>query len=193
MELERKNIEAIKYRLEKLDIKASNGDIRVAASDFETLDINAIADKVAHNIRFKSGKLATQNNSITESTKHSLIKIEAAQMDIDLSESEVLQIVNSSSNEISDTAQFIIDTREILREFLYQRNQQLASQNDNLIGTVQQVINEANQEKARIIASTNQSLMDVVEQCRQANEDYKSPYTSRLESMRKTLQSKFSG
>jgi len=195
VELERKHIEAIKYRLEKQGLKATHGQIKLAALNFETLDIDAIADRVAHDITYKSTPITSNSSQITRlplppGTKGSLVRVEAAQMGITLTESEVLQIIDSSHKEITDTAEFIIGVRELLKDFLYQRNQQLENQNQDLIGTVTQVINEANQDKARIIAETNNQLMDVVNECRQQSDDYKSPYSSRLQSMRETLQTK---
>lgn len=189
MELERKQIEAVKYRLEKQSSKASHGEIKAAATHFDTFDPDAIAARV---IDSQAVLVATSSDSqsLTIADKQSLVKIEAAQMNIELSDVEVFQVVESNQDDFTDSVQYLIAVRELIREFLFERNRERKIQRETLTGSIAEVIDAANQEDARNALEANQFLKDIVDQCKRHSATYQNPYSSRLESIREGLRAR---
>ncbi|PHJ55784.1 hypothetical protein VF14_31820 [Nostoc linckia z18] len=191
MQLDKNQVQQIKYDLEKQNYSATSQEIRFAAESFETFDREEIGKKVLANHSFNNSKLAkVENNSLTHSQKQSLVRVEAEQLGVVLSDVEITQILDADTKNYSDSVQFLIGVRELIREFLAGRNHERNNTRLQLVSSIQDVIEAANQEDAMNVVRTNQQLMDIVNSCKQQATDYKSPYTNRLESIRETLQAK---
>ncbi|MHC5855151.1 hypothetical protein [Nostoc sp.] len=168
-----------------------NEEIRKAATHFESFDADSIAQRVVEEQELNTSVLShRQSSNLTLSDKQSMVKIEAAQMGIELSEAEVFQVVESNQNEFSDSVEFLISIRELIREFLFSRNQERKIQRESLTGSIAEVIDAANQEDARNALEANQYLKNIVDQCKRQSATYNNPYSSRLESIREGLRAR---
>ncbi|MBD2503929.1 hypothetical protein [Anabaena azotica] len=200
MALERKDYEAVRYQLKKLVgedkynlNKYTNNEIRIAAENFQEFDPVAIANQVVANrsteiVQETNAEIESeQSKALTISEKRSLAKMQASYMGIALSEIEIEQIVSSASNEITDNIEFLLEVKGLIQAYLANRNAMFQRQTSGIVEDIVDVINAGNDELARITEDTNETLRGIVEKCNGMKEDYKSPYKSRLESIRELL------
>lgn len=200
---ERKDYEAVRYQLKRivgneqygLD-RYTNDEIRIAAQEFEDFEPKKIAEKVIANRQAsqivqqgnsESALNAKRSEALTIADKHSLTKIQASQMGIVLSDSEVARIVTSANDQITDTIGFLIEVKELIQAYLNSRNQKFQRETSAIVQDISEIINASNVEIGVITEETNETLKAIVEECNQANRDYKSPYVNRLESIREVL------
>jgi hypothetical protein len=126
---------------------------------------------------------------LTLAEKQSLIKIQAVQMNIELTESEILQIVDSNKNQETDLIDYLVQVRSLIQSFIDLRNQELQQTTQRIVSDIANIVDSGYKSRERIIDETNQTLQDIVNQTSQST-DYKSTYRHRLESIRETLQSR---
>lgn len=196
MTLERNQYESVRYQLKKLvgeeTYKTSgytNEEIRIAAEDVNPFEALTVANRVLAN---RTSQLAKQEKNeqvqaLTVAQKHSLTKMQADFMGITLSENEIQKIASSANNEITDNIEFLLEIKQLIETYLAHRNEQFQKQTSNIVRDIADVINAGNDELAKITEETNETLRDIVSQCEEIKRDYKSPYKSRLESIRELL------
>ena len=212
MLLNKNQIEAVRYQLTKLGTKATNDEVRQSADKFNEFDAVLIANDVVNN---RTTDLTTipqnqelepatessnddsmlslldsptpANNTLTTTQKHALIQIKSQELGIDLNINEVEKISDMVSEQINDSINFLNEVGSIIQEFFANRNNQVRDIIDQKIEDIATIINSKNDELGDIFNSANNRLMDIASSCNREKTDYKSPYQSKLESIREIL------
>lgn len=193
MQVDKNQVEAIRYQLKKIGQAASNNEMRKAAEQFDTFDALAISQAVIKN---RSNSLETVNqvsnlqpnqNALTTTQKSELVSMQAGFMGIELSQLEVQNIVNKTDETITDNIEFLREVQQLIKDFLAVRNEQFQKHTNQIVEDIAGVIRDGEVELAQIMTGTNERLRDIVDQCKQAKMEYRSPYKSRLEGIREML------
>ena len=205
MVLNKNQIEAIRYQLKKNNLNATNDEIRLAANDFIDFDAILIADKIISN---KSNSLAIksdsndeldssmidlyQSNSNSKSElslreKNELIKIKSIELGIDLSVSDVEKISDMVSKSVDDALDYLDEVSIIILDFFNDRNKKASNIINQKINDISRIINSKNEALGDIFESANTSLNDLISDCSREKLQYKSPYKSKLESIKELL------
>lgn len=184
MDITKNQLEAVRYQLKKIGQSASNDEIREAARSLESFDAVKVAELV---LTSRNTQLSTSQAGLTISQKQELVKIQAGFMGIELSQVEIQNIASSADNQITDNIDFLLEVQGLIKEFLSKRNQQFQHQTAQIVDGIAAIINDGEQELAQIVTNTNERLRDIVGQCQAVKTDYKSPYKSRIQSMRESL------
>ena len=205
MVLNKNQIEAIRYQLKKNNLNATNDEIRLAANDFIDFDAILIADKIISN---KSNSLAIksdsndeldssmidlyQSNSNSKSElslreKNELIKIKSIELGIDLSVSDVEKISDMVSKSVDDSLDYLDAVSIIILDFFNDRNKKASNIINQKINDISRIINSKNEALGDIFESANTSLNDLISDCSREKLQYKSPYKSKLESIKELL------
>ena len=129
-----------------------------------------------------------ENKSLTIAQKQSLTQIQAQQLGIELSQLEITEVSAMVATEITDSISYLEAVGEIIRLFIERRNNQASAAISEQISNIATIINTGNDQLGDIFDGANRQLSEIVSQCRQRKEDYKSPYSNRLESIREILQ-----
>jgi len=204
MQLTKAQIEQVKYQLKKLEATATNDEVREAAKDLEEFDANSIADKVLASRTtsltngVEQGSVITSglsiptsepvNNSLTVAQKQTLTQIQAQQLGIELSQLEITEVSTMVANEITDSIGYLQAVGEIIKQFIERRNNQASVAISEQIANIATIITTGNDQLGDIFNGANRQLQEIVSQCKQRREDYKSPYASKLEGIREILQ-----
>lgn len=185
MELNKNQVEAVRYQLKKIGQAGSNDEIRTAASQFDNFDAVAISQTVLTN---RTSDLTPQQSpGLTVAQKSDLVTMQAGFMGIELTQLEVQNIVNNTDESITDNIEFLREVQQLIKDFLTVRNAQFNQQTNQIVENIAGVIRDGETELAQIMTNTNERLRDIVEQCKEQKANYKSPYKSRLESIREML------
>lgn len=205
MVLNKNQIESVRYQLKKNNLNATNDEIRLAANDFSDFDAILIADKIISN---KSNSLAIksdsndeldnsmidlyQSNSNSKSElslreKNELIKIKSIELGINLSTSDIQKISDMVSESIRDSIDFLNEVSIIISEYFDDRNKKATNIINQKINDISTIINSKNDELGDIFQSANTSLNNLISDCSREKLQYKSPYKSKLESIREIL------
>ena len=172
----------IKAKLEelKLDITADN---------FEEATVILIDAFTSKSLAIPETPVKSSSNKLTISEKQTLIKIEASQLGIELSDVETLQLVDSQQSQTQDTIQFLSFVRDELKKIQVHKTQQRGVI-QSLVSEIGELINDANLEDAKNIEQANKNLRDIVDQCKSQAAAYSNPYANRLESIREGLRAR---
>ena len=205
MVLNKNQIEAIRYQLKKNNLNATNDEIRLAANDFIDFDAILIADKIISN---KSNSLAIKSDSndeldnsmidlyqsnsnskseLTLREKNELIKIKSIELGIDLSVSDVEKISDMVSKSVDDALDYLDEVSIIILDFFNDRNKKASNIINQKINDISRIINSKNEALGDIFESANTSLNDLISDCSREKLQYKSPYKSKLESIKELL------
>jgi hypothetical protein len=212
MQLQKSQIEQVRYQLTKLGTKGTNEEIRVSADKFSEFDAVLIANDV---VSSRTTELSTipqneeltpatessndnsmlslldvptpSNNTLTTTQKHALIQIKSQELGIDLSVTEITKISDMVSEQINDSINFLSEVGILISEFFTNRNNQVQQIVNEKIEDITQIINTGNDELGDIFSSANKRLIDVATDCSRQKTDYKSTYQSKLESIREML------
>jgi len=212
MLLNKNQIEAVRYQLNKLSTKGTNDEIRNSAEKFKEFDAILIANDIV-NSRVselstipQNGELtpvtessnddsmlsllevpAPKSNTLTTTQKHSLIQIKSQELGIDLSVTEITKISDMVSDQINDSINFLNEVGSIISEFFNSRNNQVQQVVNQKIDAITTIINTKNEQLGDIFNSANQRLIDIASDCNREKTDYKSSYKDRLESIKEIL------
>jgi len=126
--------------------------------------------------------------SLTVAQKQTLTQIQAQQLGIELSQLEITEVSSMVATEIVDSVGYLQAVGEIIKQFIERRNNQASALISEQITNIATIINTGNEQLGDIFNGANRQLSEIVSQCKQRREDYKSPYASRLESIREILQ-----
>jgi hypothetical protein len=211
MLLNKNQIEAVRYQLNKLGAKGTNDEIRNSAEKFNDFDAILIANEI---IKGRSTDLSIpqnqeletvvesdsndsmmtllevstpKTNSLTTAQKHSLVQIKSQELGITLSLDEVSKISDMVSDQISDSINFLNEVSGIISEFFSSRNNQVRDIVEQKISDIATIINTKNEQLGDIFSSANQRLTDIASECNREKADYKSTYRDKLESIREML------
>ena len=195
--LNKNQIEQIRYQVKKLGLTVSNEEIRQACEgvDFDPVAIaQTIAAKQSSAIAKASPKAIDnpvsqpQNLAVVEAMsqpqKLAVVEQKNLELNLNLTDSELMEIVHSADNQISDNLAFIDAVNLAIDEFLSARNQKVASEFSKRLGNVQSTIERKNNELEAIFKGANQTVVELVEG---SKTDYKSTLSERVKSLRKTL------
>jgi len=203
MQLTKAQIEQVKYQLKKLEATATNDEVREAAKDLEEFDANSIADRVLASrstsiTEVEQGSVITSglslpisepvNNSLTIAQKQTLTQIQSQQLGIELSQLEITEVSAMVASEITDSIGYLQAVGEIIKQFIERRNNQASVAISEQIANIATIITTGNDQLGDIFNGANRQLNEIVSQCKQRREDYKSPYASKLEGIREILQ-----
>jgi hypothetical protein len=211
MLLNKNQIEAVRYQLNKLGAKSTNDEIRNTADKFNDFDAILIANDIV-NSRITDLSTTPQNEAIevptesnndsmlsllevpvpqkptlTTTQKHALIQIKSQELGIDLSITEISKISDMVSDQISDSINFLNEVGILISEFFNNRNNQVQQVVEQKINDIATIINAKNEQLGDIFSSANQRLIDIASDCNREKTDYKSSYQSKLESIREIL------
>jgi len=211
MLLNKNQIEAVRYQLNKLGAKGTNDEIRSSADKFNEFDAILIANDIVNG---RTSDLSTipqnevievptesnndsmlsllevpvpQKGTLTTTQKHSLIQIKSQELGIDLSVTEITKISDMVSDQINDSINFLNEVGSIISEFFNSRNNQVQQVVNQKIDAITTIINTKNEQLGDIFNSANQRLIDIASDCNREKTDYKSSYKDRLESIKEIL------
>jgi len=212
MLLNKNQIEAVRYQLNKVGAKGTNDEIRNSADKFKDFDAILIANDVVNSrssellIVPQNEELGTatesnsddsmlsllevpvpQKNALSTTQKHALIQIKSQELGIDLSAAEIYKISDMVSDQVNDSINFLNEVGSIISDFLANRNRQVQGALEEKINDIANIINTKNQHLGDIFAGANQRLIDIASECNREKTDYKSSYQSKLESIREML------
>ena len=205
MLLNKNQLESVRYQLKKNNLNATNDEIRLAANDFIDFDSILIADKIISN---KSNSLAIKSDSndeldnsmidlyqsnsnskseLTLREKNELIKIKSIELGIDLSVSDVEKISDMVSKSVDDSLDYLDAVSIIILDFFNDRNKKASNIINQKINDISRIINSKNEALGDIFESANASLNYLISDFNREKLQYKSPYKSKLESIREIL------
>jgi len=129
-----------------------------------------------------------QPTALTIAQKQTLTQIQAQQLGIELSQLEITEVSSMVAGDIVDSVSYLQAVGEIIKQFIERRNNQASALISEQITNIATIINTGNDQLGDIFNGANRQLNEIVSQCRQRREDYKSPYASKLEGIREILQ-----
>jgi hypothetical protein len=184
----------IQSRLARRSVTVTKQDILKRIDEFSYDSTNMNEDEMSNVVESYIGSqnnLVTKLNSenqLTISEKQTLTRIQANSMGLQLTDLQICEIADMADNQINDVAGFLDVVSQYLRDFLTSRNKAVQDQVTSKIQNIETIINTANDGLADIFNGANTQLNNIVTECRQQATDYKSPYASRLESIRESLE-----
>lgn len=209
MLLNKNQIEAVRYQLKKLNISATNDEIRLVANGFEDFDAIIIANQIAANkeqslvagneaiseslaVSGEENKLAIKNPESTQNTlstaqKNSLVRIKSQELGISLDNLEIAKISDMVSDQITDSVEFLNEVGNLIEQFLINRNRQTLQIINQKVENIANIINTKNEELGDIFNSANNRLNQIANECNQSRTDYKSAYKSKIENIKEML------
>jgi len=195
MELNKSQLESIRYQIKKLGGTAGNDEIRSVAANYSEFDAVLIAQHVVNEQLKVSSSLSVQpvqpvkssQLGLTVPQKQELVKIQAGFMGIELNTHEIQTIASQADTGIADNIEFLTEVKGLIKEFLAVRNQNFKSKTNQIVNDIADVINAGEIELSQIVTNTNDRLNSIVSQCKEVATDYKSPYQDRIKGLRQTL------
>jgi hypothetical protein len=212
MLLNKNQIEAVRYQLNKLGAKGTNDEIRNTADKFNDFDAILIANDIVNSRSFDLSTIpqnqeletvvestsndsmmtllevpAPQKSTLTTTQKHALIQIKSQELGIDLSITEITKISDMVSDQINDSINFLNEVGGIISEFFNSRNSKVQQVVEQKISDIANIINTKNEELGDIFLSANQRLADIASDCNREKTDYKSTYRDKLEAIKEML------
>lgn len=182
-------LQNVRDQLKKFNITATADEIRAVLVDVdeENFDGRLAAEKI---MLKKSQSLALpvpKTDVLTVGSKQELIRVQAEELNIQLSQTQIIEIINASNPQVTSAIEFLSEVRELIKEFIQKNNNQYQKKADALVDGIQQVIHAGEIERVQITKGINQKLNEIVRDCKQQNTDFKSPYSNSIQSLRESL------
>lgn len=128
--------------------------------------------------------------ALSTNTKQTLLKVEATEIGIELSESEITSILDSTNQQFYDSVDFLEFAKDAIKEMMVLRNTERQNTRINLVTSILDTINAANQEDAQNAMKANAMLADMVEQTKSQASGYINPYTANKQRLQEMLQAR---